>query len=210
MCYHNDFRIIFNRFLLQKNRNARIIFRKNTCHCRQCTCSVLQSHADVISAGCIANLLDWQVLVAAAPNASVAVEKHVARHIHNIAHNGTAGRQSPCTASVKHRIIHRIPMHKYGIKGIIDRCQGVVLRNHGRMYLYLNARFRILRNPQKLDAAAHFLCIAHILRCNFRNPFRKNIIKGNRCMERDRGHNSKLSAGIVALNIRRRVCLGIA
>ena len=68
----------------------------------------------------------------------------------------------------------------------------------------------LFRHTEKFDIAAHLSRITDICRCNFRDTFRINVVKGHSGMKSDRSQDRDLSGSVQTLDIGRGICLRIA
>ena len=130
--------------------------------------------------------------------------------VHHISHNRTCSRKFASSASIEHRISQNISMHKNCIKYIVDAVQRTFRSNQEWCHHCIKAIVYFSAGSQQFDGFTHLFGIFHINSRNLRDSLCVYFFKIYKLTKCKCGQNCDLTACVVTLNIRSRICLCIS
>ena len=155
-------------------------------------------------------MFDRKVLITGTSDSSTAVMQNISYNIKDITDYRTRCRQFSCATAVEHRVLHRISLYKYGIVGVINRCQRMIHIDQHRMDSRLDSFRCISSHAKKFDHASHLVGIFDIRCRDFGDSFGIYIIKSHSGIESCTGEDRHFSSRIQTFHISGRIAFRIS
>lgn len=130
-------------------------------------------------------------------------------NLDGIAHDGRCGRTCARTLTEEHAVTHGIARDVDGVIDAVDIGKLMVRGNHGRMDADVNLAIDLVGDGEELDGVAHILRMPEIHGLDGANALREDVIECHAGVEGDGGENRDLRGSVIAVDVGRRVGLGI-
>ena len=129
--------------------------------------------------------------------------------MHQIADHAGRRRVAPRTGPVEHELTHLRALDEDRVVGVADRGQRVGCRDHRGVHAGGNLVVLELGDREELHHVPEARGVGDILRGDPRDPLAIHVARDDPRVERDRGEDRALGRRIEALDIGRRIGLGV-
>ena len=164
---------------LNDPRNADLMISEYFCDTSQYTVCVFHLHPQEKLILHFIKCFDRFFFIAGAADPTVAVIFQISRHIDHISHDRARCRQFSCPSAIKHRVVHRISVHKHCIERIPDRCKRMIFMEHHRIYADFDPFVCVSRNTEQFDHTVKFPCIFNVFGCDLSDSLCIHIVKNH-------------------------------
>ena len=128
----------------------------------------------------------------------------------DVAHDGARGGEGTGTGAVEHRLAHGVAHHVDGVHRAGHGGELVRARDHRGVHASLDALGGVARDAQQLDGVAKVLGHGDVLGCDVADALLVDVVGGDARVEAHRGEDGCLARGVKAVDVGRRVRLGVA
>ena len=128
----------------------------------------------------------------------------------DIAHDGARGGEGACAGTVEHGLAHSVAHHVDGVHGAVDLGEHVVGRDQRGVYTDVDAGIGVAGDAQQLDGVAELAGLGDVLGADGTDALLVDVVGGHAGAKADGGEDGRLAGGIEAVDVGRRVGLGVA
>ena len=200
---------------LQNGMNAHVVLCEHARHRRKNARAICDREADVVLHLEVFDRLDRKLFSSQAAHDGVdalcrldaAID--ATSNVDDVAHYRTCGGMRTSAGTEEHGLADEVADNVNCIQDAVNLGHLMVNRNHGGMDADVDAVVGTMRDGQQLHGIAHLLCSLEVKRGDTGDTARIHIVHGNAGIERDRCEDGNLRGGIEAVNVSRRVRLGV-